>query len=64
MPQAGADEDYDDQLTAPGPDVEALARAVGLGPRTPGGRIVEIGISGHDGVETVIRAEDTDTEHP
>lgn len=45
-------------------EVEAIARAVGLGPRTLGGCITEIGIGGPEGGEIVIRAEDPNTETP
>ena len=50
--------------TATNDEVEAPARAVGLGPRTPGGRITEIGITGPDGNEIITRAKDPAPELP
>ena len=54
----------DTATTATNDEVEALARAVGLGPRTPGGRITEIGIAGPDSNEIVTRAEHPAPELP
>ena len=54
----------DTATTATNDEVEALARAVGLGPRTPGGRITEIGIAGPDGNEIITRAEHPAPELP
>ena len=54
----------DTATTATNNEVEALARAVGLGRGFAGGRITEIGITGPGGNETVTRAEDPAPELP
>ena len=54
----------DTATTATNNEVEALARAVGLGRGFAGGRITEIGITGPGGNETVTRAEHPAPELP